>query len=54
VVANGNGDAVWNVVNPGNSITASVVFDIPPTGSITVVEVPDSASSRGVRVRVAP
>jgi Domain of unknown function (DUF4352) len=54
VVANSNGDAIWNVVNPGNSITASVVFDIPPTASITVVEVHDSVFSRGTKVRVAP
>jgi hypothetical protein len=53
VVVNGNGDAIWNVVNPGNSITASVVFDISPTASITTIEVHDSAFSRGVKVRVS-
>jgi hypothetical protein len=52
VVANGNGDAIWNVVNPGNSLTAKVVFDLPPGGTIVWLEVHDSAFSRGVKVWV--
>jgi Domain of unknown function (DUF4352) len=52
VVANGNGDAVWNVVNPGNSLTAKVVFDIPRGATIVAIEVHDSVFSRGVRVQV--
>jgi hypothetical protein len=52
VVANGNGDAIWNVVNPGNSLTAKVVFDLPPGATIVWLEVHDSAFSRGVKVWV--
>ena len=52
VVANGNGDAIWNVVNPGNSVTAKVVFDLPPGATIAWLEVHDSAFSRGVKVWV--
>ena len=52
VVANGNGDAIWNVVNPGNSLTAKVVYDIAPTATIETLELHDSAFSRGVTVRV--
>ena len=52
VVANGNGEAIWNVVNPGNSITAKVVYDLPPGATITVLELHDSGLSRGVKVRV--
>jgi hypothetical protein len=52
VVANGSGDAIWNVVNPGNSLAAKVVFDIPPDATIVWLEVHDSVFSRGVRVWV--
>jgi len=52
VVANGSGDAIWNVVNPGNSLAAKVVFDIPPGATIVWLEVHDSAFSRGVKVWV--
>lgn len=50
IVANGDGAAVWNVVNPGNSIRALVVYDIPPTATLSTVELHDSAFSGGVRV----
>jgi len=52
VVANGSGDAIWNVVNPGNSLSAKVVFDLPPGATIVWLEVHDSAFSRGVKVWV--
>ena len=52
VVANGSGDAIWNVVNPGNSLTAKVVFDLPPGATIVWLEVHDSVFSRGVKVWV--
>jgi hypothetical protein len=52
VVANGNGNAVWNVINPGNSIAAKVVFDIPPTATIGTWELHDSPLSRGIKVNV--
>lgn len=50
VVANGDGIAVWNVVNPGIAIAAKVVYDIPSEASLSIVELHDSALSRGVRV----
>jgi hypothetical protein len=50
VAANGSGDAIWNVVNPGNAMTVKVVFDIPPSASITRIELHDSPLSRGVTV----
>ncbi|MBX6750178.1 MAG: DUF4352 domain-containing protein [Micromonosporaceae bacterium] len=53
VVANGNGAAVWNVINPGNAVQAKIVFDIPPTASITTLELHDSPFSGGVRVAVS-
>jgi hypothetical protein len=52
VVVNGNGNAVWNVVNPGNSVVAKVVFDIPPTATIETLELHDSPLSAGVTVDV--
>ena len=50
VAANGSGDAIWNVVNPGNSLTVKVVFDIPPSASLTRIELHDSPLSRGATV----
>ena len=52
VVANGSGDAIWNVVNPGNSLAAKVAFDIPTGASIVWLEVHESLFSRGVKVWV--
>ena len=54
VVANGNGEAWWNVINPGNSVAAKVVFDIPPGATITTLQLHDSAFSGGVQVAVSP
>ena len=53
VVVNGNGDAVWNVVNPGNAITAKIVFDVPAGGTLTSLQLHDSPFSGGVTVLVA-
>jgi Domain of unknown function (DUF4352) len=53
VVANGNGNAIWNVINPGNSVAAKVVFDIPPTATIVTLELHDSPLSAGVKVSVS-
>jgi hypothetical protein len=53
VVANGNGQAWWNVINPGNSVAAKVVFDLPPTGTISTLELHDSGLSGGVKVAVS-
>ena len=52
VGANGNGDAVWNVINPGNTLAAKVVFDIPRGASIVRLELHDSGLSRGVTILV--
>ena len=53
VVANGSGDAIWNVVNPGNTLTAKVVFDLPVGATIVWLEVHDAVFSRGVKVWVS-
>jgi hypothetical protein len=52
VVANGSGAAIWNVINPGNTVAAKVVFDIPAGSTIAAVELHDSLLSGGVRVGV--
>jgi hypothetical protein len=52
VVVNGNGDAVWNVVNPGNAIDAKIVFDVPPGATLASLELHDSHLSGGVIVQV--
>jgi hypothetical protein len=52
VVANGNGDAIWNVVNPGNAITAKVVYDLPVGATLATIELHDSGFSRGVKVQL--
>ena len=54
VVANGNGEAWWNVINPGNAVDAKVVFDLPPGTVIATLELHDSAFSGGVKVPVSP
>ena len=53
VVANEGGEAVWNVINPGNAVTGKIVFDIPPKAEITSLEFHDSPLSGGVAVAVA-
>jgi hypothetical protein len=54
VVANGSGVAYWDTINPGNSVQAKVVFDIPPGSTISLLELHDSLLSGGVRVVVTP
>jgi hypothetical protein len=53
VVANGNGQAVWDVINPGISVTAKIVYDVPPGATITALELHDGALSRGVTVSLS-
>lgn len=53
VVANGSGEAIWDVINPGISVTAKIVYDIPPGAAITALELHDGAFSRGVTVSVS-
>jgi uncharacterized protein DUF4352 len=50
VVANGNGRAIWDAVNPGISFTAKIVYDIPVGATLTALELHDGAFSHGVTV----
>jgi Domain of unknown function (DUF4352) len=53
VVANGNGQAVWDVINPGITVTAKIVYDIPAGATITSLELHDGALSRGATVTLS-
>lgn len=53
VVANGDGGAVWEVVNPGISIEVKVVYDIPVGATISLLVLHDAGLSGGVQVTVA-
>lgn len=49
-----NNDAVFlNNINPGNSATGVIVFDIPKDGKLTKIELHDSAFSGGIEVALA-
>ena len=50
--ANGDTKAFLNDINPGNSVTAVVAFDIPADAKLVSVELHDSAFSGGVTVAV--
>jgi hypothetical protein len=52
IYANDNDDAFLNDINPGNSVTGTVVFDIPKTAKLAKLELHDSAFSGGVTVAV--
>jgi Domain of unknown function (DUF4352) len=52
VIVNASGTAVWSVINPGNQVSGTIVFDIPKTASIATVELHDSLLSHGVTVAV--
>ena len=45
-------NAFLDQINPGNSVTGVVVFDIPKTAKITKLELHDSPFSNGVTVAV--
>ena len=46
-----NNDTVFlNNINPGNSATGVIVFDIPKDGKLTKIELHDSAFSDGIAV----
>jgi hypothetical protein len=47
------GNAFLNNINPGNTVTGIVVFDIPTNQKITKLELHDSAFSGGVIVAVS-
>jgi hypothetical protein len=53
VIANA-GTSVWiNVVNPGNTVLGTIVFDLPDGAQVGRLELHDSAFSRGVTVTIA-
>ena len=46
-----SGTSTWvNVVNPGNSVTGKIVFDIPDGAQLTKLELHDSAFSTGTTI----
>lgn len=50
IYVNENGESFIENVNPGNSITAKVVFDVPKGTNLTTLELHDSPFSGGVVV----
>lgn len=46
----GNSSTWYNSINPGNSVTGTIVFDIPKGVTPTTAELHDSAFSGGVKV----
>ena len=53
LLANTDGANVWTLINPGNKVSGTIVFDIPATTTISTVELHDSALSHGVTIQVA-
>ncbi|UWP82456.1 DUF4352 domain-containing protein [Dactylosporangium fulvum] len=51
--ANPNGETFLNDINPGNQVTAIVVFDVAPGTKLATLEVHDSSFSRGAKVALA-
>jgi hypothetical protein len=48
-----NGDqAFLDTINPGNSVTGDIVFDVPKTTTPIIAELHDSAFSGGVKVNL--
>lgn len=52
IYANTNDDAFLNQINPGNTVTGTVIFDIPKTAKLAKLELHDSMFSGGVLVAV--
>lgn len=52
--ANDNGETFLNDINPGNTIVAVVVFDVPKDVALPLVELHDSPFSDGVTIALAP
>ena len=51
MIYDGDAGAAWMTeINPGNSITGSLLFDIPAGATLTSIELHDSAFSGGVKV----
>lgn len=53
IYANTNGQGFLNEINPGNSSTAVVVFDVAPGGTLSSIEVADSAFSNGATIKLS-
>ncbi|GAA5199582.1 hypothetical protein GCM10023322_75510 [Rugosimonospora acidiphila] len=50
--ANSNDETFLNQINPGNTVTGTVIFDIPKTAKLAKLELHDSPFSGGVTVAV--
>ncbi|GGM53172.1 DUF4352 domain-containing protein [Dactylosporangium sucinum] len=51
--ANPDGETFLEKINPGNQVTAIIVFDVATTVKLTTLEVHDSMFSRGAKVALA-
>jgi hypothetical protein len=51
IYINKDAATMYNTINPGNTVAATLVFDIPQGAKITKFELHDSMSSSGVTVR---
>ena len=52
LLANTDGANVWTLINPGNKVSGTIVFDIPASATISTVELHDSALWHGVTIQV--
>ncbi|GAA4692207.1 DUF4352 domain-containing protein [Phytohabitans rumicis] len=52
ILANSDQQVFLNEINPGNQVTAVVVYDIPPDSRILKLELHESASTPGLTVNV--
>lgn len=48
----GDSNSLYEPINPGNSLTGQVIFDVPSGTQLTAVELHDSMFSDGVRVQL--
>ena len=52
IALGGSDIPVWDNINPGNTVNAKVVFDMPKDANPTTIELHDSMFSGGVKVRL--
>jgi hypothetical protein len=52
IYVNKDAETLFNQINPGNSITGVIVFDIPKAAKLTKLELHDSPFSGGVTVQL--
>ena len=50
--ANIDNNALWSPINPGNTATGVLVFDIPKDARVVSLELHESRSTRGAKVKV--